>query len=94
MKALGHSCHTEEDPRDALDQYALQSFDLLITDFRMPAMNGSELARKIRAINPEAKIILLTGYATFEEAPSESLFIAVFEKPVGINELKGVLDKM
>ena len=91
---LGHSCAIADDPRDAMAQYAQHAFDLVITDFRMPAMDGSELARKIRVVNPEAKIILLTGYATFGEMPGESLFLAVIEKPVDVHELKDVLDKM
>ena len=94
VKALEHTCVSVEDPRDALEQYSLHSFDLVITDFRMPAMNGNDLARKIRGVNHDAKIILITGYFPFGEAPGESLFNAVLEKPVDIHELKKVLDKM
>ena len=94
VKSLGHSSIATDDPRDALEQYAQHAFDLVITDFRMPAMNGSEFARKIRAKNPEAKIILVTGYVLIEEVPGESLFVAVIEKPVDVRELKGLLDAM
>lgn len=36
--------------------------DLVITDFEMPQMNGAELASRIRARNPEAKLLLMTGF--------------------------------
>ena len=94
VKSLGHSSIATEDPRDGLEHYSQDAFDLVITDFRMPAMNGSELARKIRAKNPEAKIILVTGYVLMEELPGESLFVAVLEKPVDVHELKDLLDTM
>ena len=94
VESMDHRCVVADDPRDALEQYALHSFDLVITDFRMPFMNGSELARKMRAINPESKIILVTGYMSIYEVPGESLFLSVLEKPVDTNELKGILDKL
>ena len=37
-------------------------FDLLLTDMRMPEMNGDELARRLRQINPDLKVLYLTGY--------------------------------
>ena len=92
MEKMDHHCIAVDDPRDALEQCEQQSFDLIITDFQMPAMNGSELACKIRAKNPEAKIILITGYLPIAGSLPESPFSAILEKPVGIHELKGVLD--
>ena len=40
--------------------------DLLVTDYLMPGMNGSELARLARATNPGLKILLVSGYAEAE----------------------------
>jgi len=94
VESLDHSCIIADDPRAALAQYALHSFDVVITDFRMPAMSGKELASKIRATNPRAKIILITGYSPIEELLSESLYDAVLEKPVNILELKSILDNL
>ena len=46
------------------------SFDLLVTDYKMPRMNGAELAKRIRALRPRTPILLITGYSGIEdEAP-------------------------
>jgi len=94
MEVLEHSCTVAEEPRHALELFLRHSFDLVITDFRMPFMNGSELARKMRVADPAAKIILASGYYPFGEPPHESLFIAFLEKPIDIHELKSVLSSV
>jgi len=94
LEALDHHCVAAADPRDALELFLRQKFDLVITDFRMPCMTGSELARKIINTTPDAKIVLLSGYYPGEDSPVESLFTAFLEKPVDIHELKSVLSSL
>lgn len=52
----------------ALEQIPLLAPDILISDIRMPGLNGLELARKVKEHLPNTEIILLTGYAEFEYA--------------------------
>ncbi|NLI99268.1 response regulator [bacterium] len=47
---------------EALHMYKKKGFDLLITDLKMPVMDGFELIHKIRAINPQQKIIVSTAF--------------------------------
>lgn len=47
--------------------------DLLITDYRMPGMNGVELIDAVRALAPEVRVMLITGYSTIAEGPGASL---------------------
>jgi CheY-like chemotaxis protein len=42
---------------------ALPRLDLMITDLHMPAMNGDELARVVRAQHPDLRVLYLTGHA-------------------------------
>jgi len=41
-----------------------QRFDLLITDYKMPKMNGVELIRELRKLQPQVSVILISGFTT------------------------------
>ena len=47
---------------EALQEFAEQTFDVVITDVSLPAMSGLDLARKILNIEPKAPIIIASGY--------------------------------
>jgi CheY-like chemotaxis protein len=47
---------------EALDLFATTPFDLVVTDYRMPGMNGDELIVRLRALEANARIILLSGF--------------------------------
>ncbi len=47
---------------EALHEFAEHAFDVVITDISLPAMSGLDLARKILNIEPEAPIIIASGY--------------------------------
>jgi CheY-like chemotaxis protein len=47
---------------EALQEFAGQAFDVVITDISLPAMSGLDLARKILDIEPKAPIIIASGY--------------------------------
>jgi two-component system, response regulator YesN len=69
--------------------------DIIISDIRMPLMDGLDLSRELRLKYPECKIILLTGYEDFEYA-KKALQYQVEDyllKPVGDDELTRVIKK-
>lgn len=60
---LGHQVtHVASGPH-ALSRLRSQRFDLLITDYLMPGMNGIEVAREARQLRPEMPVLLITGFA-------------------------------
>lgn len=79
---------------EALELTARQHYDLIITDIKMPKMDGLELTREILRVNPEAKIILLTGYAEFEYARQAIRMgvVSYLLKPVDIEELTSLIE--
>lgn len=59
---------TASDGMAALEKFEQQQIDLLVTDIRMPRMDGLELIKKVRSISPDTHCILLTAYGEFEYA--------------------------
>jgi CheY-like chemotaxis protein len=62
LEEQGHVVTTANGPQEALEIFAVNQFDLLITDYRMPRMNGLELIAAVRAESPTIRIILLSGF--------------------------------
>src|SRR5438093_13046024 len=64
----GYQCLTETDPRRALALVESERPDLLLTDLKMPGMDGMELLRRARETDPALPVILITAFATIESA--------------------------
>lgn len=64
------------DGRAALDCLRRGPCDLLITDLKMPGLDGLSLVREVRRLAPEMPIVIITGYST-EEAAIEALNLGV-----------------
>ena len=73
----------------ALEELQKYRYDLLITDLRMPQMDGIELLRRVKQISPDTKTILVTAYGServWEEARRLEIFRSL-SKPLKIPEL-------
>jgi CheY-like chemotaxis protein len=64
LQRLGYAVHVFSDGFEAEQAYraAPESYYFIATDYTMDRMDGLELARRLISINPEAQILLLTGY--------------------------------
>jgi len=84
-----------ENGEEALKQFQWDRVDVLITDIRMPFINGLELAEKVRDINNRIQIIVLSGYDDFAYLQA-SIRIGICDyllKPVKTNELIDALER-
>lgn len=63
LEELGHTVVTAANGQDALVAIDAQSFDLVITDWKMPKVDGIELIRRLRESEFPSPIILLSGFA-------------------------------
>jgi DNA-binding NtrC family response regulator len=64
----GYLVETQPNGRLALDRLQESSFDLLITDLKMPGMSGLEVLQAVRVLQPEMPVILITGFAAVDNA--------------------------
>ncbi len=69
LETDGHFVKAVTDGNDALSEL-VNGYDLLITDLKMPDMNGVELLSKSKGIYPELRVILMTAYASVDTAIS------------------------
>jgi DNA-binding NtrC family response regulator len=87
------SIATAEGGREALDQLAENAFDLLITDIRMPGMDGVQLTESIRALDTELVVVWMTGCG-WEDVRTAAARLGVgicLRKPLEIGELRASL---
>lgn len=63
-----HEVVTESDPHRALALFRENSFDLVLTDLKMPKISGIEVLEKVKRISPEVSVIILTAFATIDNA--------------------------
>jgi len=64
----GFQVDAAPDAKEALAAMGRRQYDVVITDIKMPGMDGLELQRRIREVNPKAAIILITAYASVATA--------------------------
>jgi DNA-binding NtrC family response regulator len=64
----GYDVAVAESAQDALTKMAAKRFDLALVDIKMPGTDGVELQRRMREIDPEMLVIIMTGYASVETA--------------------------
>ncbi|PJA95280.1 MAG: two-component system response regulator, partial [Ignavibacteriales bacterium CG_4_9_14_3_um_filter_34_10] len=70
--------------------------DIVLTDFKMPGMNGFEVLRKTKEINPGIDVVVMTAFGTIENAVS-LMKAGAFDyliKPIDLDELENILEKI
>lgn len=68
LQRVGYQVDSAASGEEALEMLARQTYDVILTDIRMPGISGVELLARVRESAPEAIVILLTGYASLETA--------------------------
>jgi putative nucleotidyltransferase with HDIG domain len=82
----GYSCTVASNGKEALSQFYKDTFSLIISDIRMPEMDGIELLKKVKAVNPKMMMIMVTAYAELELAV-EAMRLGAYDfltKPVDL----------
>jgi two-component system response regulator PilR (NtrC family) len=68
LKREGYAVHTAENGTRALELVRQNVYDLIISDVKMPDINGIELLARVREISPETMVIMITAFATVDTA--------------------------
>jgi two-component system, NtrC family, response regulator HydG len=92
----GYNVSTSSSGNEALKTIKDYTVDLIISDLKMPDLDGLQLLRKVKKINPELPVILMTGYGSIDnavEAMKEGAYDYV-TKPIVDSEIKIVIDRI
>jgi len=90
---IGFEIETYTDSASALIAIAERPFDIVVTDLKMDGMDGMEVLKRVRDMNPRTQVIIITGYAspaTAELAQQQGVF-EFLAKPFRLDELKQVI---
>lgn len=77
--------------KQALELLEQQPFDLLITDYKMPDIDGMALVEHVRQSQPQTAVIVITAYGDeFREHAAPALVDRILDKPVRLSEIRSV----
>ena len=93
LRLDGHETHEAADGEQGFEKLSEQDFDLLLSDIRMPVMDGIELAHRASTQYPNLKILLMTGYAEQRERADDLVtkIIDVVAKPFALPDIRLVV---
>jgi len=92
VRGLGHQVIEATGGAEALDRLAAGlKVDAIVTDYKMPRLNGAELARRVRALYPEVPVLIVTGYIGVTEDISDFPRLA---KPFNQADIAGALAEL
>ncbi len=98
LSRYGHKVMTFSDPQLALKEFELnhQDYRLVLSDLRMPGVSGIELAKRVRAIDPEVRVMVMTAFelSSFEIAQNLPFVRLedILRKPITLSNVCKVID--
>lgn len=95
LKLRDLEVHSFNNGADALDSVKKETYDVALIDLKMPEMDGEELLKKLKQVNPALEVVILTGHGsedsavrTFREGAYEYLM-----KPCELDELISAISR-
>jgi len=95
LKKEGYEVVTAENGGDALKTVQGEIFDLVISDVKMPGLDGIDVLKAVKEVSPETVVIMITAFATTETAV-EAMKLGAYDyiiKPFKVDELKLIIKK-
>lgn len=89
LEESGHTVSTVSDGKSALEKIKQFNYDILVTDFNMPGMNGIQLTKEVLSLEPDLIVILITAFFSIKSVV-EAIKLGAFDyltKPINKEEL-------
>ncbi len=99
MTSKGLPCQKAQTAQAALDLMKAHRFQLAFLDVTLPDLNGLELARQLRQLDPLLRLVIVSGYVSKEaaavaQAQAEGLICAFINKPFLHEEILSVIEDL
>jgi DNA-binding NtrC family response regulator len=95
LEKFGIDVETFTESKSALKRITEEKFNIVVTDLKMKGLDGIEILRLVKEVNPECEVIIITGFATVEKA-REALKIGAYDfiaKPFKLTQLRDLIFK-
>jgi CheY-like chemotaxis protein len=89
----GHRVTEAKSGAEALKLFEQEDFDLVITDFAMEDMNGSELVAQLKRLAPAKPVVMITGHEK-RLGCLDNPVDAILTKPYRLGELRGIIERV
>ena len=96
LEKCGYEVETLTDSREAIQRLSEKRYDVLITDLKMTGPSGLDVLRFVKEQTPSTRVIVITGYATAEQAKASLKGGAVdfIAKPFRISQLRELIARI
>jgi signal transduction histidine kinase len=95
LKFFGYEVESVPNGREGMSRITKKDYDIVVTDLNMPEMNGIDVLKYIKKKKPYIEVIVITGYATLENA-IEAMKVGAYDyfaKPIDLEHVRIVLSK-
>ncbi len=95
LSFFGYKVESVPNGREGMSRITKKDYDIVVTDLNMPEMNGIDVLKYIKKKKPYIEVIVITGYATLENA-IEAMKVGAYDyfaKPIDIEHVRIVLSK-
>ena len=91
----GHRVEAASNGESALEKFAIQDFDIVFTDQRMPKMSGEALAIAIKKLSPQQIVVMVSGNPepVVQKKGEQALIDFTLQKPFLLHELREIVQK-
>lgn len=94
LETRGYVTDTAANGSEALDRVRATQYELVMTDLRMPGMDGADFLARVRVEQPQLPIVVMTGHTDLgdqDELWTRAGVETVLHKPLNLREVSGIL---
>lgn len=96
LKKRGYKISSASSGKEGIENVRTNPVDIILSDYKMPDLNGIEVLEQIKKINPEISFVIVTAYGTVENAV-KAMRLGAFDyisKPVDLDELDLMIERI